>query len=87
MNTIHKYPLEITDRQTITIPNGYQIAHIGLDPQGDPCIWAAVNTDRSRIPIEVFIVGTGNPIPKNIENRHIGSFVQAPFVWHVFLGF
>jgi len=86
MTTIYKYPLEITDRQTLALPTGYQIALIGLDPNGTPCLWAIVDPARSVANETIHIVGTGNPVPPNVVNRHIGSFVQEPFVWHAFLG-
>lgn len=84
MTTIYKYQLEIADEQSVMIPNGYQIALVGLDPNGVPCIWAIVDPERSAAEETIRIVGTGHPIPPNVR-RHIGSFVQGPFVWHVFL--
>lgn len=86
MKTIYKYPLEITDRQTISLPTGYEIALIGLDPNGTPCLWAIVDLEHSIASETIYIVGTGLPIPPNVVNRHIGSFIQGPFGWHVFLG-
>ena len=85
MKTIYKYPLEITDSQIIKMPINAEILHSGLDPQGTPCVWAAVNTGNADEDQTVWIVGTGNPIPRQAR-RHLGSFVQPPYVWHAFLG-
>ena len=85
MRTIYKYPIEITDEQTITMPECAEIIHVGLDPQGTPCIWAEVITERSLRPYDVIVAGTGHPLPAGARNNHVGSFVQGSFVWHVFV--
>lgn len=87
MRTIYKYPLEITDEQVIKISLFKyiceSIVRVDLDPLGQPCIWCEVETTSKPLPVIIFIVGTGNPIPD--EAKHIGSFIQGPFVWHVYL--
>lgn len=87
MKTIYKYHIEITDRQTILLPEHSQVIHAGLDPQGKPCLWAIVNTHLGTLcPLTVFVVGTGNPMPAAVSSiRHIGSFIDGPFVWHIFI--
>ncbi len=82
--TIYKYPLNITDEQTINLPEGAKILHAGLDPQGVPCLWAAVYPANPSIPTVIYIIGTGWEMPKAADG-HIGSFIQGPFVWHVFI--
>jgi len=82
MKTIYKYPIRITDEQELEIPIGYPI-HVGIDPQGVPCIWYHVDTKSPTSKVKIYIVGTGNPIPEN-AHFHMGSFVQSPFVWHVY---
>lgn len=84
MITVYKYPIQITDKQYLTLPNGYHIVHVGLDPTGAPCIWALVDTERSLIQETVYVVGTGHLLPFRAD-RHLGSFVDGSFVWHVFL--
>ena len=86
MKTIWKYPIIITDRQTITIPVDAEILTVAL--QDDiPCIWAMVDTEVPPEIRHIEIFGTGNPIPfeRGITNRkYIGSLHQNYFVWHVF---
>lgn len=84
MNTVWKFPLEITDMQKIKMPVGAVVVHGGLDPFGVPCLWCQVDDQEyiSRYEV-IYIVGTGNPIPPD-ASRHLGSFVQGPFVWHVY---
>ena len=85
MKRIYKYPIQITDEQEIQMPFGAEVIHAGLDPQGTPCLWAKVESVNSPEPVSVLVVGTGKPMP-HAADRHVGSFVQGPFVWHVFLG-
>jgi hypothetical protein len=85
MKTIHKYPLQITDRQKIETHSGFKPLHVGLDPSGNACLWCQVNTERPKVDLVVFVVGTGNPMPEGSMD-HFGSFIDKPYVWHVFLG-
>jgi hypothetical protein len=82
MRTIFKYPLEITDKQTIRM-KCVSILHVGLDPSKRPCLWAEVETDAIESGVDIYVVGTGNPLP-DLAEYHIGSFVQGPFVRHVY---
>ena len=84
MITIWKFPIEITltREQTITVPENPHVLHVGLDPEGTPCIWCQVLTTNRRIDMSVAVVGTGHPCPQGGVYR--GSFNQGPFVWHVF---
>jgi hypothetical protein len=85
MITIYKYPIGIVDEQQVRMPCGASIIHVGLDPQGDPCLWAQVDTQQALEHVTIFVVGTGEPFPEDSE-MHLGSFVQGPFVRHVFIG-
>jgi hypothetical protein len=84
MKTIHKYIIDITDEQLIQIPEEAEILHAGLDPRGYPCLWARVDTDKPFESVKIIVAGTGNPLPE--VGRHLGSFTQNFFVWHVFTG-
>ena len=88
MRTIYKYPIKITDRQQIEFPVDVKFLHAGLDPQGVPCVWAEIGTDETEThPIVILVVGgTGNTIPEGSRNeyQHLGSFVQGPYMWHVY---
>lgn len=84
MRAVYKYPIPITDKQDIRMPECARIVHVGLDPQNAPCIWAEVVTERSLRTYEVFVVGTGHPLPAGAATNHIGSFAQGPYMWHVY---
>lgn len=84
LRTIWKFPLNDSDRQTISLPLDYRIMSAGLDPDGDLCIWAAVDPDAKRIDVEICIVGTGRAMPR--LGDFIGTVLCDRFVWHIFTG-
>jgi hypothetical protein len=86
MQTVHKYPIEIIAEQEISMPFGAKVIHAGLDPQGNPCVWAEVESTNTPEPVRLFVVGTGHTMPDEAAT-HVGSFVHDSFfMWHVFLG-
>lgn len=84
MKTIHKYPLEISDKQTIKMPSGAKV--VAIQCQNDiPCIWAEVETDNPMMNRRIHIFGTGGPI--ETENlKYLGTVQQygGGLVWHIF---
>ena len=85
--TIHKYKLAPDVGQTIMVPLGANVIHAGVDPAGDPCIWAEV--DQNSKPVEertFWMFGTGHAMPPHHRRlRHIGSFLhKEEFIWHVY---
>lgn len=79
---IFKYPFKIEDAPQVEIPCGHRILHVGLDPGGQPCIWALVTPEASKTKIQLRVVGTGHDEP---EGKFLNTIVQGPFVWHIFL--
>lgn len=83
---IWKYPLLGTEEQRIKMPMGARVIHAGLDAQGNPSVWAKVSAaEKNMFPIEVRVVGTGDEYAMGNDFRHVGSFVDSFFVWHVFV--
>lgn len=90
MSTIYKYPLDLSlancgpNRRPLENLRLEEVLHVGLDPTGEPCVWARVFPCCGiNDCLTLDIVGTGCPV-SNSCNKHVGSFVQGPFVWHVF---
>jgi hypothetical protein len=83
MKTIHKNHLQVCTHQILTVREGAIPIHVGLDPKGVPSIYFKVDDTRPHEEIEIYIMGTGHEIPYGAQ-IHIGSFVQEPYVWHVF---
>jgi hypothetical protein len=83
--TIYKYPFSIESMFELSLPFGAMVIHAGLDPAGQPCLWAEFDKAKSSVK-EIrpfFCVGTGQSL-NPMANAHIGSFVQGPFVWHIY---
>ena len=80
---IWKYPLQITDYQTLRLPQDAQILSVQMQ-QGILCLWAKVNIDFPLENRHIAVVGTGNPIAFGIRARFIGTVQDGPLVWHVF---
>lgn len=80
--TIWKYELEITDEQTINIPEGSVILDV-LDQNGTLVLYAMVNPQHPHAEHTVRIVGTGHPLPEE-PGDFINSVMMDQYVWHVF---
>lgn len=83
MTTIWKFPLDIADEQHIKAPGVFTGRHVAMQ-NGQLCLWGEVMPETNMCAIEVFVRGTGHPIPKGAQ--YIGSAFDGPFVWHVFVG-
>lgn len=82
MRKIYKYPFEIKDKIEIEMPACSMVVHVGLDPQGQPCVWANVEPEAQTIKQIFYVRGTGHDLGD--ASGHLGSFVQGDFVWHLF---
>ncbi len=79
---IYKYPLRITDFQSISVPEGAQILDVQVQ-NGQIQLWALVddiNLFRSRT---IRIIGTGNTIYPQ-PGTYIATVQLNGFVWHIF---
>ncbi len=84
MTTIYKYPLEITDIQSIKLPEGYEILSVQF--QWDQlCLWALVNPSANPILTTIEIIGTGH-LMSQAHRQFLGTAQQfgGQLVWHVF---
>lgn len=84
INTIWEFPLKLTDRQKVQLPEDATIMSVGLDPSGCLCLWAAVDKAATARDFEIIIVGTGDSLPA--VGSFLGTVTQGSFVWHVFAG-
>lgn len=90
MHTVWKFPLEITDEQDVTMPEGAEILCVQM--QGEtPCLWARLHAPSAEGSVpdchRIRIVGTGHSIPDDaLPLSYIGT-VQSfggSLIWHVF---
>lgn len=85
METIYKYPLRIIDRQKIYtfktfVPLSIQVQN------GEPVLWALVDTASDQTARKIVMHGTGNEIAHSVINYpHLGTVQIDGFVWHYFL--
>lgn len=86
MKTIWKYPLAITDRQTITTKAGARFMSVQV--QNDtPCLWLLVETNMPDEQVRLRIHGTGHEV---YESENLDGFLgtiqlhEGELVLHVF---
>jgi hypothetical protein len=84
---IWRFPLPITDRVRIDMPEGAQPLSVAVSRTGgeDLDLWAIVNPDNTPGFRTFLVVGTGNPVPADC-GRFIGTVAThgGALVWHVF---
>lgn len=81
---IWKWPLMITDRQTIEMPSGAKMLTVQM--QGErPQLWALCDETNPLTERKIAIYGTGNPVPDE-PGQYIATFQShgGLLVWHVF---
>lgn len=87
MNTIWKYVLDTTDTQTIEMPSGAKVLTVQVQ-NGEPCIWALVNTDNKIEERTFRIYGTGHHMDYKYVDKetYIGSYQLSGglLVFHLF---
>ena len=85
--TIWKFPLKITDYQSIDMPTYAEILSVHVQ-NGMPCMWALVDPDGEMESRGFEIFGTGNPIEVDmgVDRKFIGTFMthNDKLVWHLF---
>lgn len=84
MKTIWKYHLDITDVQQLIIPLPASLLTVGVQ-DGNLCVWALVDPDKTLMPVDIYIYGTGNPV-RNAPGKYVGTVQNEGYVWHVFEG-
>ncbi len=82
--TIWKYKLELVAEQKIQVREGANALSVGLDPNGDLCVWVELKPGNPPATIKIQIVGTGDESNKTSFPNFIGTVVQGRYVWHVY---
>jgi hypothetical protein len=85
--TIWKYPLTVTDYQTIEIPINAKLlcVHTQFDI---PCLWAEVDSDNRKIKEVIRMFETGQSIDDDVlkDCTYLGTFLikEDQLVFHVY---
>jgi hypothetical protein len=85
MKTVHKFRLTETGRNTVVLPIGAKVLHVGMQA-GVPCIWAYVDTTQPLEERSVYVFGTGwemSDVPE-MPTYHGTAHTDDSLVWHVF---
>jgi hypothetical protein len=85
VKTIHKYSLDTTreDKITVMMPRVAKIVMVGSQ-NGQPFLWAIVDSESPLIAWHYRLIATGQPIPGGYE--HVASFTRnnGESTWHLF---
>ena len=84
MKTIYKFPLSITDEQTVSMPRGSQVLSVQMQNE-QLNVWALVNTENLQEQRKFRIFGTGNPVDVDGNWKFVGTVQERMFVWHIFI--
>lgn len=85
MSKIFKYPLKVTDIQSVSLPVAHQILSVQVQ-RGEVCLWARVWEDTPLMPKLIYIYGTGHPVEDRIPMDFMGTIQMrdGALVFHVF---
>lgn len=86
MTTIYKYPVEIADEFWVEMPTGARILTVQVQ-NGEPFIWAQVETTAPYEPRGFRVVGTGHPMSDaEMGMPYVGTFQLegGALVFHLF---
>jgi hypothetical protein len=82
VRTIHKHI--VSSAMSIALPWGSRI--LSAQVQGNEvCIWVECNDGERSDLVDVFVIGTGHPVPAEAVN-YVGTVQMPPYVWHVYTG-
>lgn len=81
MITIYKYPLKTSN--TIELPEGAELLTVQIQ-NGEPYLWAKIDTDAPKEIKSIICVGTGHPI--KFDGKYIATFIMPDLglVFHAF---
>ncbi len=84
MISIWKFNLQTIDKQEIKVPIGAELLTVQIQ-NGEPCLWARVDTDEMIEVRQIAIHGTGHELP-DTTRKYIGTYQMAngTLIFHVF---
>lgn len=84
MKTVHRFPLQLSDEQTLMLPEGAEVLHAGRAPNGEISLWARVETEAPPKARRFLLRGTGHPLPDGVPLVHRATIIDGFFVGHLF---
>jgi hypothetical protein len=83
MKTIYKYQLKRTEFQLVAIPEYSEILDVQMQ-NGQPCMWALIDTESDIVEVGIRTVMTGEEMPEN-ECVYLGTVQEGMIVAHFFM--
>ena len=85
MKTIHKYPLDPThdDKISVMMPRVAKIVRVGSQ-QAKFFLWAIVDSESPLIAWHYRLIATGQPIPGGYDHRASFTRNNGESTWHLF---
>lgn len=85
MKTIWKFPLAITDEQSVMVPKGARALSVGIQ-DGQLVMWCEVVPGQDTIFATVSVRGTGHPLGIADGLGFVGTAIDRgrALVWHVY---
>ena len=81
MRTVHKYTLELTNIQEISISIHAKFMHFNMQ-HGKPTIWLEIDSIQATELKSFYIIGTGHKVPE--YTTYLGTCFDGSFVWHLY---
>ena len=79
---IFKYYLQLTDTQTLQMPEGFEVLNVSNEG-GRIVFWAEADEEEELVDIDFYVVGTGNELEHPLR-VYMGTVQMNGFVWHVY---
>lgn len=84
MKKIYKYTLEVTDTQTLEMPNGSKLLTI-QNQNNDIVLWVECDPNAKLVNYNFLIIGTGFELPLLSNQQDYLDTVQiGRLVWHIY---
>jgi hypothetical protein len=85
MKSIYKYPITVTDQQTVSMPAGAEILTAQVQ-RGQVCLWARVDPQKDDVRTQrnIRVAGTGHSVGP--DWKYIGTvhLMGGDLVFHIF---
>lgn len=83
-SVIWKYPLKVDVAPAAVIPIDGTVLHVDVQG-GEPFAWVEHRHPPFAEQKQLLIRGTGHEFERQWPvDRHVGTFLHGPFVWHVY---
>jgi hypothetical protein len=83
VRTVWKYPFDVTDRFTVSLPVEHVVVHVDKQ-DGHACMWIELDDESETVEVAFYVEGTGDRLADDAV--WCGTWLDGPFVWHLYEG-